>query len=160
MKNSLTDLLTSPILLRIMTNTYLAEPKRNKTLTKKQQKFLDCLIETSGNPKEAAEMAGYSKGSHYQVVVALKDEIIDLATNVLANSAPEAAFKLVDIMNTNRPIPQIQNKLQAAQTILDRVGVVKKERIDINHNANMGGVFILPAKEKEVKEVIEVIENE
>ena len=160
MKNSLTNLLTSPILLRIMTNTYLAEPKRNKTLTKKQQKFLDCLIETSGNPKEAAEMAGYSKGSHYQVVVALKDEIIDLATNVLANSAPEAAFKLVDIMNTNRPIPQIQNKLQAAQTILDRVGVVKKERIDINHNASMGGVFILPAKEKEVKEVIEVIENE
>ena len=160
MKNSLTNLLTSPILLRIMTNTYLAEPKRNKTLTKKQQKFLDCLIETSGNPKEAAEMAGYSKGSHYQVVVALKDEIIDLATNVLANSAPEAAFKLVDIMNTNRPIPQIQNKLQAAQTILDRVGVVKKERIDVNHNANMGGVFILPAKEKEVKEVIEVIENE
>ena len=160
MKNSLTDLLTSPILLRIMTNTYLAEPKRNKTLTKKQQKFLDCLIETSGNPKEAAEMAGYSKGSHYQVVVALKDEIIDLATNVLANSAPEAAFKLVDIMNTNRPIPQIQNKLQAAQTILDRVGVVKKERIDINHNASMGGVFILPAKEKEVKEVIETIENE
>jgi len=156
----LTNLLTSPILLRIMTNTYLAEPKRNKTLTKKQQKFLDCLIETSGNPKEAAEMAGYSKGSHYQVVVALKDEIIDLATNVLANSAPEAAFKLVDIMNTNRPIPQIQNKLQAAQTILDRVGVVKKERIDINHNASMGGVFILPAKEKEVKDVKELIIEE
>jgi len=160
MKNSLTNLLTSPILLRIMTNTYLAEPKRNKTLTKKQQKFLDCLIETNGNPKEAAEMAGYSKGSHYQVVVALKDEIIDLATNVLANSAPEAAFKLVDIMNTNRPIPQIQNKLQAAQTILDRVGVVKKERIDINHNASMGGVFILPAKEKEVKDVKELIIEE
>jgi len=160
MKNSLTNLLTSPILLRIMANTYLAEPKRNKTLTKKQQKFLDCLIETSGNPKEAAEMAGYSKGSHYQVVVALKDEIIDLATNVLANSAPEAAFKLVDIMNTNRPIPQIQNKLQAAQTILDRVGVVKKERIDINHNASMGGVFILPAKEKEVKDVKELIIEE
>jgi len=105
-------------------------------------------------------MAGYSKGSHYQVVVALKDEIIDLATNVLANSAPEAAFKLVDIMNTNRPIPQIQNKLQAAQTILDRVGVVKKERIDINHNASMGGVFILPAKEKEVKDVKELIIEE
>jgi len=142
-----------------MVNTYLQEKSRNKPLTEKQQKFLDCLIETNGNPKEAAEMAGYS-GNHYQVISALKDEIIDLATNVLANSAPEAAFKLVDIMNTNRPIPQIANKLQAAQTILDRVGVVKKERIDVNHNASMGGVFILPAKEKEVKEVIEVIENE
>jgi hypothetical protein len=142
-----------------MVNTYLQEKSRNKPLTEKQQKFLDCLIETNGNPKEAAEMAGYS-GNHYQVISALKDEIIDLATNVLANSAPEAAFKLVDIMNTNRPIPQIANKLQAAQTILDRVGVVKKERIDVNHNASMGGVFILPAKEKEVKDVKELIIEE
>ena len=127
----------------------------NKQLTKKQQKFLDCLIETSGNPKEAAELAGYS-GNHYQVVKSLKTEIIDLATDVLANSAPEAAFKLVDIMKTNKPIPQIGNKLQAAQSILDRVGVIKKERLDINHNMNNGGVFILPAKEIKEVEVIEI----
>ena len=128
----------------MMSNTYLAQHKRSKTLTEKQQKFLDCLIETNGDPKQAAELAGYS-GNHYQVIAALKDEVIDLATNVLANSAPEAAFKLVEIMNTNRPIAQIGNKLQAAQAILDRVGVTKKERLDINHNID-GGVFILPAK--------------
>ena len=92
-------------------------------------------------------MAGYSGGNHYQVIAALKDEVIDLATNVLANSAPEAAFKLVEIMNTNRPIAQIGNKLQAAQAILDRVGVVKKERLDVNHNIG-SGVFILPEKRK------------
>ena len=126
-------------------NTYLAQHKRNKTLTDKQQKFLDCLISTNGDPKQAAELAGYS-GNHYQVIEALKNEIIDLATNVLANSAPEAAFKLVEIMKTNKPMPQIQNKLQAAQAILDRVGVTKKERLDVNHNVT-GGVFILPAKE-------------
>ena len=137
----------------MMSNTYLTQHKRNKTLTDKQQKFLDCLISTNGDPKQAAVLAGYSNGSHYQVIAALKDEIIDLATNVLANSAPEAAFKLVEIMNTNRPIPQIGNKLQAAQAILDRVGVVKKERLDVNHNVD-GGVFILPAKAIE-KEVIE-----
>lgn len=139
-----------------MVNTYLQPIKNNnKQLTKKQQKFLDCLIETSGNPKEAAELAGYS-GNHYQVVKSLKTEIIDLATDVLANSAPEAAFKLVDIMKTNKPIPQIGNKLQAAQSILDRVGVIKKERLDINHNMNNGGVFILPAKEIKEVEVIEI----
>ena len=99
-----------------MVNTYLQENKRSKTLTEKQQKFLDCLIDTNGNPKEAAKLAGYT-GNHYQVVRALKDEIIDLATDVLAHSAPEAAFKLVDIMQTDRPIPQISNKLQAAQSI-------------------------------------------
>ena len=127
-----------------MVNTYLQEKKNSKQLTEKQQKFLDCLIETNGNPKEAAEMAGYS-GNHYQVVKSLKNEIIDLATDVLAHSAPKAAFKLVDIMQTDRPIPQIANKLQAAQTILDRVGVTKKERLEVNHNTS-GGVFILPAK--------------
>ena len=132
-----------------MVNTYLQERKNNKQLTEKQQKFLDCLIETKGNPKEAAELAGYSTGSHYQVIKALKDEIIDLATDVLANSAPEAAFKLVDIMKTDRPIPQIANKLQAAQSILDRVGVTKKERLEVNHSST-GGVFILPAKKEEV----------
>ena len=127
-----------------MVNTYLQEKKNSKQLTEKQQKFLDCLIETNGNPKEAAEMAGYS-GNNYQVVKSLKNEIIDLATDVLAHSAPEAAFKLVDIMQTDRPIPQIANKLQAAQTILDRVGVTKKERLEVNHNTS-GGVFILRAK--------------
>ena len=127
-----------------MVNTYLQPKSNSKNLTEKQQKFLDCLIETNGNPKEAAKLAGYS-GNHYQVVKSLKDEIIDLATDVLANSAPEAAFKLVDIMKTDRPIPQIANKLQAAQTILDRVGVTKKERLEVNHNST-GGVFILPAK--------------
>ena len=138
-----------------MTNTYLAPQKRNKTLTEKQQKFLGCLVTTNGDLKQAAELAGYSNGSHYQVVKALKNEIIDFATDVLANSAPEAAFKLVEIMNTNKPMPQIQNKLQAAQAILDRVGVTKKERLDVNHNVS-GGVFILPAKE----EVIEVTDYE
>ena len=138
-----------------MTNTYLQPKERNKQLTEKQQKFLDCLIDTGGDPKKAAELAGYS-GNHYQVVKSLKNEIVDLATDVLAHSAPEAAFKLVDIMKTARPIPQEANKLQAAQSILDRVGVVKKERLDVNHNVG-GGVFILPAK---VEEQITIINGE
>jgi len=136
-----------------MVNTFLKPQSNNnnnnnsKTLTDKQQKFLDCLIEHNGNAKLAAKEAGYS-GNHYQVVKALKNEILDLTTDILANSAPEAAVRLVDIMRTDKPIPQISNKLQAAQTILDRVGVTKQERLEVNHKANGGGVFILPAKEE------------
>jgi len=137
------------------TNTYLSPSKKDKILTKKQEKFLSSLIEANGDPKIAAELAGYS-GGHYQVVRALKEEIIDLATDVLANSAPQAAFKLVDIMNTEKPLPQIANKLQAAQAILDRVGVVKKERLEVNHNLAGGGVFILPAKQ----EVIDITQDQ
>ena len=71
--------------------------------------------------------------------------MIELASDVLARSAPQAAFKLVEIMNTDKPVPQVSNKLQAAQTILDRVGVAKRDRLDVTHQA-AGGIFILPEK--------------
>ena len=144
----MTSSLTSPI-LHNMANTYLQETNnKDRTLTEKQQKFLDCLVEHNGNAKLAAKEAGYS-GNHYQVVKSLKNEILDLTTDILANSAPEAAVRLVDIMRTDKPIPQISNKLQAAQTILDRVGVTKQERVEVNHKTS-GGVFILPAKKEPI----------
>ena len=118
--------------------------KTNRKLTEKQQSFLDNLIQTGGDPKQAAELAGYS-GNHYQVIQTLREEIVDLASDVLARSAPQAAFKLVEVMTSDDAIPQVATKLQAAQTILDRVGVSKKERLDINHNVS-GGIFILPEK--------------
>ena len=117
----------------------------DRQLTIKQENFLNNLIETKGDLKLSAELAGYS-GNHYQVIQSLKKEIVDLATNVLAREAPRAAFKLVEVMSSTDAIPQANIKLQAAQTILDRVGVSKTERIDVNHNVS-GGIFILPEKE-------------
>jgi len=49
-------------------------------------------------------------------------------------------------MNSNKPVPQANNKLAAAQTILDRAGVVKTDKLDVNHNVS-GGIFILPEKQ-------------
>jgi phage terminase small subunit len=118
-----------------------------KELTTKQQTFLDNLVETGGDPKEAARLAGYSENGHWQVAQALKNEIIELASNILAQSAPKAAMKLVDIMDSNAPIPQANMRLQAAQTILDRTGLGKQERLDVKHKVE-GGLFILPAKEE------------
>ena len=92
-------------------------------------------------------IAGYSENGHWQVAHALKNEIIDLASNILAQSAPKAAMKLVDIMDSNAPIPQANMRLQAAQTILDRTGLGKQERLDVKHKVE-GGLFILPAKEE------------
>jgi hypothetical protein len=116
-----------------------------RKLTEKQEKFLEHLVDTKGNLKLSAELAGY-RGNHYQVIQSLKEEIIDLASNVLAREAPSAAFKLVEIMHSDEAVPQANVKLQAAQTLLDRVGVIKKEKLDINHNVT-GGIFILPKKE-------------
>ena len=133
-------LLNMAILPSIDNNT------RKRELTDKQEAFLTHLVETQGDAKEAAKLAGYSSHYHH-VVKTLKSEILELTQEVLANSAPKAAFKLVEIMESNRPIIQANNKLAAAQTLLDRVGVGKIDRVDVNHNVNSGGIFLMPDKQ-------------
>jgi hypothetical protein len=117
-----------------------------RELTDKQQAFLTHLVETQGDAKEAAKLAGYSSHYHH-VVKTLKSEILELTQEVLANSAPKAAFKLVEIMDSKKPIIQANNKLAAATTLLDRVGVSKVDRIDVNHNVQSGGIFLMPDKQ-------------
>ena len=119
---------------------------RKRELTEKQQSFLNHLVETQGDAKEAAKLAGYASHYHH-VVKTLKSEILELTQEVLANSAPKAAFKLVEIMDSKRPIIQANNKLAAATTLLDRVGVSKVDRVDVNHNVQSGGIFLMPDKQ-------------
>ena len=120
-------------------------PVTKRKLTEKQQSFLNNLIETKGDLKLSAELAGY-QGNHYQIMQSLKQEIVELAETVLGREAPKAAFKLIEVMDSETAIPQANVKLQAAQTLLDRVGVSKTERMQVDHNVS-GGIFILPEKE-------------
>ena len=78
-------------------SNYLTENKKDRTLTEKQESFLGHLVETQGDFKKSAELAGYS-GNHYQVLQSLKEEVVDLASNVLAREAPLAAFKIIEVM--------------------------------------------------------------
>ena len=120
-----------------------AQTKR--ALTDKQQMFLEQLVECEGDAKKAAEIAGY-KSHYHHVVKTLKSEILEITQEILANSAPKAAFKLVEIMDSKKPIIQANNKLASATTLLDRVGVSKVDKIDVNHNVQSGGIFLMPDK--------------
>ena len=120
-----------------------------KELTTKQQSFLDNLTGCGGDVRLAAELAGYAEGTHYAVVKSLKSEILDIATSIMAQNAPKAASKLVQIMDSPEPIPQANMRIQAAQQILDRVGLGKTERLDVNVSSG-GGLFIIPAKQEVV----------
>ena len=122
-----------------------------KELTVKQKTFLDSLIECEGNAKQAAELAGYAEGSYTSVVKSLKKEILDIAEGILAQNAPKAAMKLVNIMENDQPIPQANIRLQAAQTLLDRVGISKTDKINVNVEGS-NGIFILPAKSETIIE--------
>lgn len=122
-----------------------------KELTVKQKTFLDNLINCGGNAKEAAELAGYAEGSYTSVVKSLKKEILDISEGILAQNAPKAAMKLVNIMDSDQPIPQANIRLQAVQTLLDRVGIVKTDKLNLNVEGN-NGIFILPAKAETIIE--------
>jgi len=119
--------------------------QNKRELTEKQQSFLDHLVDCQGDAKKAAELAGY-KSHYHHVVKTLKSEILELTQDILANAAPKAAFKLVEIMDSKKPIIQANNKLSAAQTLLDRVGVSKVDKLDVTHNMNSGGIFLMPDK--------------
>ena len=122
-----------------------------KELTLKQKTFLDNLVDCGGNAKQAAELAGYAEGSYTSVVKSLKKEILDISEGILAQNAPKAAMKLVNIMDSDQPIPQASIRLQAAQTLLDRVGISKTDKLNLNVEGS-NGIFILPAKSETIIE--------
>tara|TARA_R110000744_G_scaffold90255_1_gene175270 strand:+ start:132 stop:539 length:408 start_codon:yes stop_codon:yes gene_type:complete len=124
---------------------YLTNKTKKKELTEMQQAFLNKVVETGGDLKVAAELAGY-QGNHYQVINSVKNELVDLAQDLLAYNAPKAALKMVEVLSSERPVPQANVKLQAAQQILDRVGLAKTEKLSVDHTVQ-GGIFILPTKE-------------
>ena len=119
--------------------------KRN--LTDMQEKFLDVLFaEARGNPREAARLAGYSENSYSKVIRNLKKEITELAENHLSTHSAQAANRLITLLDEDGTTPQASIRLAAANSILDRVGIVKKDQLDINMKA-LHGIFILPAKD-------------
>lgn len=133
-----------------MNNSFLPDTKRK--LTEQQETFLNALSgEAKGNIVKAMEVAGYSPTSKSHLVDTLKEEIIEVANKILATSAPRASQKLVEILDSDDPIPQVSAKLQAAQTLLDRVGIAKRDKLDVTHTA-VGGIFLIPEK----KELIDV----
>ena len=140
-----------------MDSTILKTPK--KSLTDSQEKFLDALFgEAKGNPKKAGELAGYSDHSYPKVVRSLKSEIVSRAEGYLATHSAKAATKMVDMLEEDGTTPHASIRLEAAKQILDRIGIAKKEKIDINMKA-IHGLFILPAKD-EIKITKTLDENE
>ena len=98
----------------------LLEKKETTELTEKQKTFLSVLFgEAQGDPRTAAEIAGYAPTSYPKVVQGLNDD----------GSMPGASIRM-----------------EAAKQILDRVGIIKREKIDIDAKI-AHGIFILPAKE-------------
>jgi len=128
-----------------MGSSIIKTQKRN--LTDMQEKFLDVLFgEAQGNPREAAKLAGYSEHSYPKVIRNLKREITELAENHLSTHSAKAATRLTNLMDEDGTTPHASIRLAAANSVLDRVGIVKKDQLDINMKS-VHGIFILPSKD-------------
>jgi len=132
---------------------------QNKNLTDTQEKFLDALFgEAQGNPRRAGELAGYSEHSYPKVLRNLKDEIVKRAENYLAIHSAKAATKMVNMLDEDGTTPHASIRMEAAKQILDRIGLVKKDQLDVNMNVKHG-IFILPAKNEPEESIVTPVQD-
>jgi len=116
-----------------------------KELTDQQKKFLEVLFsEAGGNPSRAKMLAGYSEGySTKTLMQGLKDEVLEATKLYIAMNAPKAAMAVIGGIDDPTQLG-IKEKLNAAKDLLDRAGLIKTEKIEVNGS---GGVMLLPAKD-------------
>jgi len=121
-----------------------------RQLTEQQSKFIDALLgEAKGNPARAKQLAGYLPGTNTKdLVSSLKDEILEATRLYLALHAPSAAIGIVDAISDPTELG-IKEKLSAAKDLLDRIGIVKTEKVQVESS---GGVMLLPPKQQNADE--------
>jgi len=119
----------------------------SRELTERQQKFLSVLFdEAGGDVTIAKKLAGYSDNSNTsEVVKSLKDEIMEATQMYMSRNAPKAAVAMVSGVDDPTQLG-IRDKLSASKELLDRVGLIKTEKVQVEAS---GGVMILPPKNKE-----------
>lgn len=130
--------------------------EKKKELTTMEATFLEALRgEAKGDLRAAMKLAGYSDNTSVSVLMRqLKNEIIEVAQEMLAAGSIKAVLGLDDVMDKPNALGA-KNKIAAAKEILDRAGIVKPSG-EVNLSIPEGGLIILPAKgAKKPEEVIE-----
>jgi hypothetical protein len=125
---------------------YLKERvKMARALTEKQQKLLAVLFdEAGGDINVAKRIAGYSDAtSSTEIINSLKEEILDATSAYMARNAPKAAMAMVGALYDPTELG-IRDKMSAAKELLDRSGLVKTEKMQVEAK---GGVMLMPPKQ-------------
>ena len=115
-----------------------------RQLTERQQKFLEVLFEeANGDVVQAKLLAGYSgKSATTSVVASMKEEIMEATQLYMSRNAPKAAVAMVSGVDDPTQLG-IRDRLSASKELLDRVGLVKTEKVQVEAS---GGVMLLPPK--------------
>ena len=116
-----------------------------RALTEKQQKLLAVLFDEAGGDIVAAKkIVGYSDAtSSTEIINSLKEEILDATSAYMARNAPKAAMAMVGALYDPTELG-IRDKMSAAKELLDRTGLVKTEKMQVEAK---GGVMLMPPKQ-------------
>ena len=117
----------------------------SRILTEKQQMFLNVLFEgANGDVVAAKKLAGYSENTQTtEVIKGLKDEIMEATQLYMSRNAPKAAMAMVIGLYDPTELG-IRDKMAAAKELLDRTGLVKTEKLQVEAT---GGVMLMPPKQ-------------
>lgn len=115
-----------------------------RELNERQQKFLEVLFEDAGGDVVAAKkLAGYSDTTSTTAIVkGLKEEILEATQMYMARNAPKAAMAVTGALYDPTELG-IRDKMAAAKELLDRTGLTKTEKVQVEA---AGGVMLMPAK--------------
>jgi hypothetical protein len=118
-----------------------------KELSEQHKRFLEVLFtDANGNISSAMRMAGFSEGySRRTLTNYLKEEIIEATQLYIAMAAPKAAVAMIAAIDDPTELG-LKEKMSAAKDLLDRAGLVKTEKVQVE---STGGIMVLPAKERE-----------
>lgn len=119
--------------------------------TEKQERFLELLFQ-DGLPDDlmaraeaVKQDAGYSKETRvYNILRPLKQEIIERNLEYMALYSSESIGALQSVVRTPTQLGA-DTKIKAANSLLDRSGLGKKETFEVDVKAEKG-IVILPAK--------------
>lgn len=123
--------------------------KKERELTDMQRAFIAAMSDPAnkGNARQCMTLAGYAESIAPHVVLnTLTEELVDVAHKLLARYGVKAAITMGDSLEKSNTADG-RLALAAANSILDRIGVIKKTEGEINLKVPSGGLFILPAKE-------------
>ncbi len=121
-----------------------------RQLSEKQQTLLAVLFEEAGGDIIAAKkLAGYADSTNTsEIVKGLKEEILEATQMYMARNAPKAAMAMVGGLFDPTELG-IKDKLSAAKELLDRTGIVKTDKVQVEAK---GGVMLMPPKAALVEE--------
>ena len=118
-----------------------------RTLTEKQQAFLNVLFDGAGGDVVLAKkLAGYSDTySTSDLIRGIKEEVLEATQMYMARNAPKAAMAIVGGLYDPTELG-IKDKVASAKELLDRTGLGVKSNIELDVSAPTA-MFILPPKQ-------------